>query len=42
MNNTGEKIVACGICRPYGAWRVAGMSATKIPLLAELGNKAWV
>jgi hypothetical protein len=37
MNNTGQKIVVGGICRPDGAWPVCGMLATKMPLLTELG-----
>jgi hypothetical protein len=38
MNNDGQKIAMRGICRPDGAWPVGGMLATKMPLLAELGN----
>ena len=26
-----------GICRPYGAWSVCGVLATKMSLLTELG-----
>ena len=37
MNNTGQKIVVGGICRPDGAWLVGGVLATKMPLLTELG-----
>jgi hypothetical protein len=36
MNNTGQKIVVGGICRPDGAWRIGDGLATKMPLLAEL------
>jgi hypothetical protein len=38
MNNTGQKIMVGGICRPDGAWPVGGVLATKMPLLTELGN----
>jgi len=38
MNHAGQKIVVGGICRPYGAWLVGGASATKMPLLMELGG----
>jgi hypothetical protein len=38
MNNAGQKIVVARICRPDGAWLVGGVSATKTPLLAELGS----
>ncbi len=38
MNNDGQKMEIGGICRPYGAWRVGGVLATKMPLLAELGG----
>jgi len=37
MNNAGQKIVVGGICRPDVAWRIGGVLATKMPLLAELG-----
>jgi hypothetical protein len=36
MNNDGQKIVMCGICRPDGAWPLAGARATKMPLLRGL------
>ena len=36
MNNTDQKIVVGGICRPDGAWSVGGVLATKMPLLTEL------
>ncbi len=38
MNNNGQKIVMRGRCRPDGAWPQVGTRATKMPLLAELGN----
>jgi hypothetical protein len=38
MNNAGQKIVVGAICRPDGAGPVGGVLATKMPLLAELGN----
>jgi hypothetical protein len=42
MNNTGQKIVVAGICRPDEAWRVGDVQSTKMPLLAELGiNNVW-
>jgi len=37
MDNAGRKIVDGGICRPYGAWLVGDVLATKMPLLTELG-----
>ncbi|HTY87005.1 MAG TPA: hypothetical protein VMB80_06035 [Candidatus Acidoferrum sp.] len=37
MNNGRQKISIGGICRPYGAWPVDGVEATKMPLLMELG-----
>jgi hypothetical protein len=49
MNNAGQKNVVGGICRPGSsrrsaakaeAWLVGGVLATKMPLLAELGNGA--
>jgi hypothetical protein len=36
MNNADMKIVFGGICRPAGAWPVAGVLATKMPFLTEL------
>jgi hypothetical protein len=36
MNNAGQQIVMCGICRPDGAGPVGGGRATKMPLLPEL------
>jgi hypothetical protein len=38
MYNTGQKIEVGEICCPDGAWLVGGVSATKMPLLAELGG----
>jgi hypothetical protein len=38
MNHDGQKIVMRGICRPDGAWPLAGLRATKMPLLTELGD----
>jgi hypothetical protein len=38
MNNSGQKIVVGGICRPDGAGPVRGVLATKMPLLTELGD----
>ncbi|HEY3931952.1 MAG TPA: hypothetical protein VGM58_06230 [Verrucomicrobiae bacterium] len=35
MNNAGQKFVVGGICRPYGAWRIYDVLATKMPLLAH-------
>jgi hypothetical protein len=37
MNNDDREILIGGICRPYGAWSLAGTRATKMPLLTELG-----
>lgn len=36
MNHNGQKNVMHGICRPDGAWPLAGARATKMPLLTEL------
>jgi len=36
MDNAGQQIVMCEICRPDGAGLVGGMLATKMPLLTEL------
>jgi hypothetical protein len=38
MNNDGQNILIGGICRPYGAWLVGDVLATKMPLLTELGG----
>jgi hypothetical protein len=36
MNNAGQTNVVGRICRPYGAYPVGDVFATKMPLLAEL------
>ena len=38
MNNIRQKVVGTGLCRPDGAWPLAGARATKMPLLTELGD----
>jgi hypothetical protein len=36
MNNGGQITLVSRICRPYGADKVGGILATKMPLLTEL------
>jgi hypothetical protein len=42
MNNAGQKIVMRGICRPDGAWSLVDAPTTKMPLLTELENGAYL
>ena len=40
MNCNMQKSIGAGICRAYRAWPFAGVLATKMPLLTELGDDA--